>query len=120
MPTLTAKGWDGSVTFDGAAVTIRRSGYVARRLHHGGGQTVIPLSQVSAVEFKSLGLNPGRFTIVTGGGIQRPGGRAAHANDPLSVEFMLHGKDFATIRDAITQALASSGSTFRANADGSD
>lgn len=52
MEPLRAKGINGQVTFDGAFVTIARKGFVARSTI-GGGDKHIPLSAVSAVQYKA-------------------------------------------------------------------
>jgi Domain of unknown function (DUF4429)/Short C-terminal domain len=110
---VSAKGFDGTVSFDGRAVTISRSGFNARVQHHGGGSTVIPIERVSAVEFKPLGVQRGRITIVTAGAVQRKGGIRSHADDPMSVEFLRRGDDFKAVRDAINEALMAPSNTQR-------
>lgn len=66
---ITAKGYDGQVSFDGRTVTITRNGFVARTTH-GHSTKTLPLSQIAGVQLR-------RTSIVSFGSIEFtvPGGR---------------------------------------------
>jgi len=51
---ITASGHNGTVTFDGRAISIIRSGFLARATL-GKGEKRIPLASISAVQFKPAG-----------------------------------------------------------------
>lgn len=51
MSTVTAKGTNGQLSFDGATVVITRDGFVARSTH-GQSEKALPVSLIGAVQFK--------------------------------------------------------------------
>lgn len=55
-----ARGYKGVISFDGRAVTIIRGGFVDR-MARGGSEKTIPISQISAVQWK-----PARRLMVYG------------------------------------------------------
>jgi hypothetical protein len=66
----SAKGYNGTITFDGGRVTLERSGFVARATH-GQSTKVIPLAQVSAVQWKPAGFGiRGYLELTLAGGME--------------------------------------------------
>lgn len=51
---ISAKGQNGTVHFDGRMVTIERSGFFARVIN-GSGEKRIPVSSITAVQWKPAG-----------------------------------------------------------------
>ena len=51
---MQVKGYNGTINFDGVFVTITRAGFRAR-VSVGKGEKRIPVSQLSAVQFKKSG-----------------------------------------------------------------
>jgi hypothetical protein len=106
LQVLTARGTDGTITFDGQTVTIRRRGLLARMVH-GAGDITLPVASLTAVRYKSRGLSRGKLTLLTVGSIVGPdGGSFRFTRDPMSVEFNRHGRDFKAMRDALNHAIS--------------
>lgn len=108
---MQAKGLDGTIEFDGQAVTIRRDGILARGTH-GTGTRTIPLRGIGSVQWRSAGLTAGSLSIVPTGRddapVIRAGGRGARAviKDPNTIAFHRHKqREFEAVRDAINAAL---------------
>ncbi len=113
---ISARGVNGTVSFDGRMITISHMN-VRRRLFTGGGEKRVPLSSLAAVEWKSTW--PGWFGDLGGrgfirftlpGGIEhtaRIGNRTGRAlRDENSVLFsQAQQPDFERVRDAIEKAL---------------
>lgn len=111
MTEITAKGHNGTVTFDGAFVTIKRAGLIATATQ-GGGEKRIPISQVSAVQWKApTSLTNGFIAFSLAGAIEKQS-RAmrqtqAAMNDENSVLVRKkHGAEFEVLRAAIENAIA--------------
>lgn len=104
---ISAKGQSTIVTFDGRVITITR-GFMAQG---GKGTATYALDRVNGIELRMPGLAAiaGRFTIVTGGGVQqrRTAGFSAATRDPLTVTFTArHKAEFQALADAVNAALA--------------
>ncbi|RXW32873.1 DUF4429 domain-containing protein [Propioniciclava flava] len=107
---ITARGHNGTVTFDGTVIVIAREGFMARSAF-GRGEKRIPIRSVSAVQLKP----PGGFTngfiqfTISGGreSLACKGNRTmAAANDENSVLFTKAQQDvFVELHDAISEAL---------------
>ena len=92
---LTAKGRNGTVTFDGATIVLSRSG-LAKLTTGDTGQT-LPLTAITGVQFRPASLIGGNGHIE----FMHAGGGES------SVMFTIgQSKAFAAVRDAVTAALA--------------
>jgi hypothetical protein len=107
---LTAKGTNGTIHFDGQTVTIERTGFNAR-VFVGGGEKRIPITSITAVQWKKAGLTAGfiQFTVPGGNEVRSRSGRQSRdaLHDENSVTF--HARQmpaFEPIRAAIEQAIA--------------
>lgn len=67
MDTITAKGQQGTITFDGATITIRRPWFTAR---FAGTTKHIPLSSVQAVKYRRSGWFSGFLSFTLAGSRQ--------------------------------------------------
>lgn len=100
-----------TVTFDGATVTIERAGFL-ERFTVGKGRKSIPLTAISAVQWKQPGVIVNGFLQFTIGGGNEARSRFGRqtmdaASDENSVVFDARRTDeFAAIRDAVQAALA--------------
>jgi hypothetical protein len=107
---MEVKGHTGTVRFDGRMITIRRTGFLARA-SVGKGEKQIPLSHVTAVQFKPAGPLVNGFIQFTIGGSNerrsRLGGQTIDAvSDENSVVFHYKQRTaFALLRDVVTAAL---------------
>ena len=71
MTEIVAKGHNGTVSFDGAFVTIERKGVLARSTI-GKGEKRIPVTAVQAVQWKRPGaLINGYFALTLAGGVEK-------------------------------------------------
>lgn len=111
MESVQAQGYNGSVTFNGALLTIERKGLAARALI-GSGSKSIPVTRIAGVQFvpAKLGFR-GFIQFTVPGGIESRatfGHRTkAAAHDENSVMFNRHQQpEFETVRDAVMVALA--------------
>lgn len=109
---LQVTGHGGTiVTFDGASVTISRSGFLARATI-GKGTKSIPLAQIAAVQFKPAGwLVNGfiQFTHAGGNEVRSQFGHqtATAARDENSIVFTTRQQPvFEELRAAIEKAMA--------------
>jgi hypothetical protein len=68
--SLEVKGVNGTITFDGAFVSIVRSGFLARATI-GKGEKRIPVGHISSVQFKPAGLVRGFIQFSLAGGVER-------------------------------------------------
>lgn len=109
-PIVTAKGANGTVTFDGRMVTITRSGGLAS-LTIGSGEKRIPVSSITAVQWKKPGFFAKGFMAFTvPGAIETRSQAGRRAYDATKDEnAVLVGKksvdDFLRLRDAIEAAM---------------
>ena len=96
------------VTFDGRSVTISRKGAISRSVFGPGAQTVLPLSQISGIEWR----NPSwarsghiRFTTAgsQGGAARTPPNRDANAILFSKKEMPAFEKLRLAVQDAISQ-----------------
>jgi hypothetical protein len=107
---LTTRGWNGIIHFDGNAVIISRQGFHAR-WHVGKGDKTIPLSSVTAVQWKPAGpLVLGFIQLTIPGGIERRsalGWQSVSAeHDENSVTFRRPSQAaFEVLRELITDGL---------------
>ncbi len=68
---VSAKGYNGTVTFDGTSVTISRTGFIAISTK-GHSDKRIPLSRISAVQWKpATRLNNGYISFSLSGGSEK-------------------------------------------------
>lgn len=110
MTVIEAKGHNGTVIFDGAFVTIRRSGVLARTTV-GKGEKRIPVASISAVQWKAPGaLVNGfiAFTLAGGNEAKSRFGRQTidAASDENSVIVMKkHAAAFDELRAAVEAAI---------------
>ncbi len=107
---LSAKGTNGTISFDGQTITIERKGFNAR-VFVGGGEKRIPVASITAVQWKKAGLTAGFIQFTLAGGIERrsrPGRTTSDAlHDENSVTFHARQQPaFEPIRAAIDEAIA--------------
>jgi len=108
---ITAKGVNGTVSFDGRMVTITHSG-VLGRMTAGKGEKRIPVSSIAGVEWKPPGLGVRGFLRLTvPGGIERTSRVGKRTQDAAKDEnSIVFGKtqlaDFERVRTAIEDAIA--------------
>lgn len=107
MPEISAKGSSATVTFDGTTITIKRTW----KAQGGSGTGTYPVANLSGVELTmpSITSMTGRFTLVTGGGVQRrrDQGFGSARRDPLTVQFgAKHKAEFEALADAVRAAIA--------------
>jgi hypothetical protein len=111
IDTLTAKGQGGTVlSFDGSFVTITRSGFMASA-SVGKGEKRIPISSITAVQWKNAGISTGFIQFTVAGGVEMKSKGRNKAGDALhdenSVVFLKkHADDFAMIRAAVETAMS--------------
>lgn len=107
---MTAKGWNGSVSFDGQMVTIRRDTLVGR-FTMGRSEKRVPVASLTAVQLR-------RANVVVNGFIQfsfpgaeerndtRRRSASGAARDENTVVFLpWHNDRFARVREAIEAAM---------------
>lgn len=112
MEPMHAKGYNGTLDFDGEWLTITRSGFVARLFTDGGTQR-LHISQVTAVTHKpGTRLMRGflRFTLPGSGEpthrIPRRVSQSQIESDPLTVTFNRgSNQQFEIVRAAVDDAL---------------
>lgn len=107
---LEVKGYNGTIVFDGQAVRIERTGFVARTTL-GSGSKTIPVRQITAVQLvpAKLGFR-GYIEFSIGGGVERRAtfGKRTEAagRDENSVLFSRQDNlAFAELRAAIESAM---------------
>lgn len=108
---VSAKGTNGTITFDGRVITIDRKGFIARSTV-GKGTKAIPVTNVIAVQWKPAGLTAGAisFTIAGGNEVRSRFGRQSTdaMRDENSVAFHRNRQAaFELIRSAIEEAVNS-------------
>jgi hypothetical protein len=111
MTTISAKGRNGTVHFDGTFVTIERSGFIGRGTF-GKGDNRIPIANISAVKFKpGSALIYGYIEFVLPGG--KEGGRrksilvSEGSDNPNAVTLTKAQTDeMEKVRDAVEAAIA--------------
>lgn len=108
---ITAKGHNGTVTFDGRFVIITREGVLAR-MTMGKGEKKIPLRSLAAVQWKEPGsLVNGyiQFTISGGREVNKTKGSrtiAAGQDENSVIVIKQHAAEMRAVKDAIEDALA--------------
>lgn len=111
MTTITAKGRNGTLHFDGQFVTIARSGFLARGTI-GKGEKRIPVSSIAAVQWKPAGAMANGFIQLTLPGGNEKQSRFGHqtadaVTDENSVVFTRKQMpDFEVVRNALESAIA--------------
>lgn len=114
MPMIEAQGYGVRVRFDGQFIVIRRG--AVSRAAGGSGQSVIPLAQVEAVDWKPAGwLWNGyiRFRVAGGAELRVVGGVPMAPSDEFSAVFtIMQRRRFERLRKAVDGALAAR--TFQA------
>lgn len=108
--TVTAKGRNGTVSFDGKSITIERSGFLARSTV-GKGRKRLALRHISSVQVKPASVMMNGFIefTIAGGNENRSrfGGQtkdAAH-NENAVIFTKKQQSDFETLRDAVEDAI---------------
>ncbi|WP_297492945.1 DUF4429 domain-containing protein [Pseudonocardia sp.] len=109
--SLEVKGVNGTITFDGAFVSIVRSGFLARATI-GKGEKRIPVGHISSVQFKPAGLVRGFIQFSLAGGVERRSqfGRQSTdaAKDENSVLFTTKQQpQFEALRQHVERAMVS-------------
>jgi hypothetical protein len=106
---IEAAGTGGQLAFDGQYVTITRNGFLARATH-GRGDKKIPITAISAVQWKPAGITNGFLQLSIGGADRQAakGGRTMNAaKDENSVVFTKKQQPaFEQLRTALEQAIA--------------
>ena len=108
-----ARGYNGTVSFDGHVVSITREGVLAR-VSFGRSEKRIPIRSIAAIQIKPAGaLTNGFIQFTVPGGIERGGQHGSRtlnaASDENSVVFLRkHQADFERIRDEIEAAINAS------------
>lgn len=125
MSEIAAKGHTGTVVFDGAFVTIRRTGALAR-LSVGKGEKRIPLASITSVQWKPPGaLVNGFIAFSVGGGNERRSQFGRQTFDAVQDENSVvvtraQGADFEALRSAIEAAIAAPAAPVAAAPGGAD
>lgn len=110
---ISAKGLNGTVSFDGQFVTIKRSGFFAATTT-GLSEKRIPLSKISAVQWKpGTRLSNGYIAFTIGGGKEKQSRLGSQYRDSLKDENTValqrkHTADMQQVRDAIDEAIIAS------------
>lgn len=106
---IEAAGQGGQMRFDGHYLTITRNGFLARATH-GRGDKNIPITAISAVQWKPAGLTNGFIQLSIGGADRQAakGHRTMNAaKDENSVVFTKKQQPaFEALRAALEQAIA--------------
>lgn len=111
--TVTAKGHNGTVTFDGTFVTITRRGALAR-LTVGKGEKRFPVRNITSVQWKPPGaMVNGYIEFSLGGGNEARSafGRQsidASRNENAVMVTRRQRDDFLALREAVETAMAAS------------
>lgn len=111
MTTITAKGHNGTVHFDGKFVTIERTGGLAR-VSVGKGEKRIPVRSIAAVQWKPPGMLTNGYIefTVSGGNEARSRAGAATTQAAMNENAVLVTKKqadaFAELRRAVEDAMA--------------
>jgi len=106
----TAKGHNGTISFDGQVVSITREGALAR-MSFGKGEKRIPVHSITAVQIKPANaLTNGFIQLSMGGGVERGGQLGSRtmnaASDENSIIFLKKQQaDFERVRDEIERAI---------------
>lgn len=103
---LTAKGVGGQITVEGDWITISRKGLMAKSTHGLTGDKRIPVSSLTAVQFKKPGIANGYLQLVLIGSQESKRGVMDAAKDENSVMFTSRQQaDFEAIRDHLEQRI---------------
>jgi hypothetical protein len=105
-PPITIKGRNGTITFDGQAVTISRTGFLAA-MTQGRGDKWIPINRISAVQLKPNGIKAGyvEFTIAGGNELHNRRTRAGERSQNENV--VLFGRKVEPEMRSLVQAIQS-------------
>jgi len=109
--SVQAKGTTGVVIADDDAVTITRQGMRALLNYGSAGTKRIPLSSITAVQFRAAGGLSGyiQFTIL--GGVENRGGMLESGNDENSMQFARKQQaDFEKLRAFVEGRIGARGS----------
>lgn len=111
---VSAKGWNGSVSFDGRFVTIRRNTIVGR-FTMGRSDKRIPVVQVTALQLKLANVVTNGFIQFSFSGAEERNDRrrqriAGASTDENTVMFLpWHNEAFLKVREQIEEAMAGAG-----------
>ena len=112
--TITAKGYNGQVSFDGRFVTISRSGFIARSTV-GKGEKRIPIKSLTAVQWKpATHMVRGYIQFTLSGGIERRSRFGQATKDAMQDENSVvfsprHQEAFQAVRNAVEEAMTQPG-----------
>lgn len=101
---ITVKGRNGTITFDGQAVTITREGFLARA-SQGRGEKWIPLTSITAVQLKPNGLKAGYVEFTIAGGNELHNRRSTSSQRAQNENVVLFGKKVEAEMRALVQAI---------------
>lgn len=115
---LNGLGVGGQIEVDDRFITIRRKGLLAKSAHGLKGEKRIPLSAVTAVQFKlANNLTNGYIQFSLSGGSESRRGLQDAIRDENTVMFhKKHLRDFEAIRDYVEARLGGSGQAAGPNA----
>ena len=116
---LTAKSIGGTVIVDDKWVTIQRKGALAKATHgFTKGEKRIPITSITAVEFKKPGATNGYIRFTVTGVLERARTKGVFdTSDENAVMFTTFAlKEFAAIRDHVETAIARSTAPISASA----
>lgn len=122
---IEAQGRGGQVAFDGQFVTISRKGMLGR-MTSGKGDKRIPVTSITAVQWKSAGAMVNgyiQFTIPGGNEVRSRAGRQTSdaMHDENSVVFTKQQQsDFEALRTAVETAIVTAGAPAQAAAPAAD
>ncbi|QGZ16917.1 hypothetical protein SEA_LITTLETOKYO_25 [Arthrobacter phage LittleTokyo] len=101
MEKITAKGFNGTATFDGTTVTIDRKG---------AGMVALPVQAIKSVEYKKGGLTVGYLKLHTGAALDNRKTRnktQALLTDPHAVTLQwTSNKQFEPLVEALQAAIS--------------
>lgn len=103
---MKARGYNGSCEFTGSAVIIRREGALAR-MSQGSGEKVIPLSSISAVQWKQPGrMTNGYIEFTIPGGREVRGVSKNASNENAVIVTHKQAADFLALKSAVESAIS--------------
>lgn len=104
---LRATGIAGQIEADESFLTIKRDGMRAKINHGAKGDKRIPISSISAVQFKANRLTTGYIQFSLAGSIENRAGLLAGGNDENTVQFNKRQQpEFEAIRDHVEAIIA--------------
>lgn len=117
------KGSNGTISFDGQTVTITRKGLGAALMSGARGTKTLPLSAITAVQYKKAGMTVGYLQLSVPGDTQRQGRNATHTvqQDENTVTFYAkQNAEFEALASSLNAALLSKSAPVQAAPDLAD